>query len=75
MKTNNFTTPLFYQYKPINMSMNNLKKYRCNVCKWVYDPQEGDIKGSIPSGTPFEELPAEWVCPVCKAKKNKFSPL
>ena len=55
--------------------MKEMKKYRCNVCKWVYDPHEGDVKGGIPAGTPFEELPADWVCPVCKAKKNKFSPL
>lgn len=52
-----------------------MKKYRCNVCKWVYDPKEGDLKGKIPAGTPFEELPTNWVCPVCKAKKDKFSPM
>lgn len=52
-----------------------MKRYRCNVCKWVYDPKEGDLKSNIPAGTPFEELPVDWVCPVCKAKKNKFSPM
>ena len=49
-----------------------MKKYRCKVCKWVYDPEFGDIKGGIPANTPFENLPPDWVCPVCKAEKNKF---
>ena len=51
-----------------------MKKYRCKVCKWVYDPLMGDFKGGIPANTPFEELPADWVCPVCKADKSKFEP-
>ncbi|MBO7301214.1 MAG: rubredoxin [Bacteroidaceae bacterium] len=55
--------------------MKDSRKYRCNVCKWVYDPNEGDIKGGIPAGTTFDKLPATWVCPVCKAKKSKFTPL
>ena len=52
--------------------MKKLKKYRCKVCKWVYDPEFGDIKGGIPANTAFEDLPADWVCPVCKAERNKF---
>ena len=52
--------------------MKKMKKYRCTVCKWVYDPEFGDIKGGIPANTAFEDLPADWVCPVCKAERNKF---
>ena len=52
--------------------MKKMKKYRCKVCKWVYDPEFGDIKGSIPPNTAFEDLPADWKCPVCKAEKNQF---
>ena len=52
--------------------MKKLKKYRCKVCKWVYDPEFGDIKGGIPANTAFEDLPADWVCPVCKAERSKF---
>ena len=53
-------------------NMKKMKKYRCKVCKWVYDPEFGDIKGGIPANTAFEDLPADWVCPVCKAERNKF---
>ena len=52
--------------------MKMMKKYRCTVCKWVYDPEFGDIKGGIPANTPFEDLPADWKCPVCNAEKNQF---
>ena len=52
--------------------MKKMKKYRCKVCKWVYDPEFGDIKGGIPANTAFEDLPVDWVCPVCKAEKKKF---
>jgi rubredoxin len=38
----------------------------------VYDPEEGDDVWQIPPGTPFEELPDNWTCPVCEAPKNKF---
>ena len=42
-----------------------MKKYRCEVCDWVYDPAVGDPDGGIAPGTPFEEIPEDWVCPVC----------
>ena len=53
-------------------NMKKMKKYRCKKCKWVYDPEFGDIKGGIPANTAFEDLPADWVCPVCKAPKKQF---
>ena len=52
--------------------MKKMKKYRCKVCKWVYDPEFGDMMGGIPANTAFEDLPADWVCPVCKAPKKQF---
>lgn len=51
-----------------------MKKYVCNVCGYVYDPAAGDPDGKIPPGTPFENLPADWHCPVCGASKDEFSP-
>ena len=42
-----------------------MKKYRCVVCEWVYDPAVGDPDGGIAPGTPFEEIPDDWSCPVC----------
>jgi rubredoxin len=50
-------------------------KYECLVCGWVYDPAIGDPDGGIKLGTPFEKLPAGWVCPVCGATKDQFKKL
>jgi len=47
-------------------------KYRCTVCGYIYDPELGDPDGSIQPGTPFEEIPDDWVCPVCGAAKSDF---
>ena len=49
-----------------------MKKYKCSVCGWIYDPAAGDPKHGIVLGTPFEELPADWKCPVCKRGKEVF---
>jgi len=49
-----------------------MTKYRCTVCGWVYDPELGDPDGGIKPGTPFEEIPDDWVCPVCGAAKSEF---
>ena len=49
-----------------------MKKYKCTVCGYVYDPAKGDADGNVPAGTPFEKLPADWVCPVCGASKDDF---
>jgi flavin reductase (DIM6/NTAB) family NADH-FMN oxidoreductase RutF/rubredoxin len=47
-------------------------RYRCTVCGYVYDPEKGDPESGIAPGTPFEELPEDWVCPVCGAAKDEF---
>lgn len=47
-------------------------KYRCTVCGYIYDPEAGDPEGGIKPGTPFEELPDDWVCPVCGMGKDVF---
>lgn len=52
-----------------------MTKYRCVVCGYVYDPEEGDPEGNIPAGTLFEDLPDDWVCPVCGADKSMFKPV
>ena len=41
-------------------------------CGYVYDPARGDVRGEIPPGTPFDELPDNWRCPVCKVPKSSF---
>lgn len=52
-----------------------MQKYECNVCGYVYDPSEGDADGGIQPGVAFADLPDGWVCPVCGAGKDEFSPL
>jgi len=47
-------------------------KYKCTVCGYIYDPELGDPDGGIKPGTPFEEIPDDWVCPVCGASKDRF---
>ncbi|MBD1926046.1 rubredoxin [Trichocoleus sp. FACHB-90] len=49
-----------------------MKKYLCKICGYVYDPAEGDPDGGIPPGTPFENIPDDWVCPLCGATKEDF---
>ena len=49
-----------------------MKKYRCLVCGYVYDPAEGDREQGIPGGTSFADLPGDWVCPECGAPKSEF---
>ena len=49
-----------------------MAKYKCTVCGYIYDPELGDPDGGIKPGTPFEQIPDDWVCPVCGASKDKF---
>jgi len=49
-----------------------MDKYVCTVCGYVYDPEKGDPDGGIAPGTKFEDIPDEWVCPVCGVGKNDF---
>ncbi len=49
-----------------------MKKYRCVVCDWIYDPAIGDPEAGIEPGTAFEDLPEDWVCPLCGVGKDDF---
>jgi flavin reductase (DIM6/NTAB) family NADH-FMN oxidoreductase RutF/rubredoxin len=50
----------------------NMARYRCTVCGYIYDPQEGDPDSGVKPGTAFKDLPEEWACPVCGAAKSEF---
>ncbi len=63
------TAPSYIEEKKEVLKMT---KYRCTVCGWVYDPELGDPDGGIKAGTPFEEIPDDWVCPVCGVAKDEF---
>jgi len=49
-----------------------MRKFKCRICGYVYYPQNGDPSQKIKPNTPFEELPLNWVCPICKADKTNF---
>lgn len=49
-------------------------KWICKVCSMIYDPAVGDLDSGIAAGTPFEAIPADWVCPICGARKASFVP-
>ena len=51
---------------------NNMKKYVCDVCGWEYDPAVG--AEGIAAGTPWEQVPEDFVCPLCGVGKDEFSP-
>lgn len=50
-----------------------MKKYVCDVCGYVYDPEIGDPDNGIAPGTPFEDIPDNWECPDCGVTKEDFS--
>lgn len=52
----------------------SMQKYVCEVCGYIYDPAEGDPDNGVAPGTAFESLPDDWVCPMCGAEKEDFSP-
>ena len=49
-----------------------MTKYVCTVCGYVYDPEAGDPESGIAPGTPCEEIPDDWACPVCGVAKDMF---
>ena len=49
-----------------------MDKYRCVLCGWIYDPAKGDPNNGVEAGTPFEEVPEDWTCPLCGADKEHF---
>lgn len=55
-----------------NFNIVIMKKYVCIICGYVYDPAAGDPDSGIAPGTAFEDLPADWVCPLCGVGKEDF---
>ena len=59
----------------LSKQKNVMKKYICIPCGYIYDPKKGDPDEDVEPGTPFEELPEDWVCPVCGKDKDRFAAL
>lgn len=49
-----------------------MKKYVCTVCGYIYDPEAGDPDNGVDAGTAFEDVPEDWVCPLCSLGKDVF---
>lgn len=49
-----------------------MAKYECMVCGWIYDEEVGDLDSGVEAGTKWEDLPDDWVCPMCGAAKEDF---
>ena len=52
-----------------------MKQYECEVCGYIYDPEAGDPEGGVAPGTPFPDLPDDWVCPLCGVGVEDFREL
>lgn len=65
------TAPTYIK-EEMQKEVKKIERYRCTVCGYIYDPEKGDPDSGINPGTPFENLPADWVCPVCGADKSAF---
>jgi len=51
-----------------------MEKYVCVICGYEYDPADGDPSNGVEPGTKFEDIPEDWLCPVCGAPKSEFEP-
>jgi rubredoxin len=49
-----------------------MERYKCVICGYIYNPEEGDISSGIEPGIPFSDLPPDYVCPICSAGKEDF---
>lgn len=49
-----------------------MQKYVCSICGFVYDEAAGYPQGGIAPGTKWDDVPEDWVCPLCGAAKNEF---
>lgn len=59
-------------YKNFSVERTGNEQYECTQCKYIYNPKFGNEKAGIPKGTKFEDLPDDWVCPVCGEGKDMF---
>ena len=50
-----------------------MKKYVCSVCGWEYNEEIGNADNGIAPNTKFEDLPEDFVCPLCGVGKDMFN--
>lgn len=66
------TAPTYIANSEQSVPIDDKTKYQCTVCGYIYDPSDRNSDSGVPAGTLFENLPDNWVCPVCGAPKDKF---
>ena len=66
------TAPTYIENKNNFVPVNDMPKYKCSVCGYIYNSAVGDLDAGILAGTLFEDIPNDWVCPICGATKDKF---
>ena len=49
-----------------------MEKYKCTICGYIYNPEEGEPSNAINPGVEFADLPDDYICPVCGAEKEDF---
>lgn len=49
-----------------------MSRHKCKICGYIYDTEMGDPPTGVEPGTPFEELPSGWTCPICGAGQDDF---
>ena len=59
-------------FKNFSIEKTGNEQYECTQCKYIYNPKFGNEKVGIERGTKFDDLPEDWVCPVCGEGKDMF---
>ena len=57
------------------MAREKMKKYSCRNCGYMYNPVWGGFDTYIEPGTAFEDIPEDWLCPICWGGKDNFQPV
>lgn len=55
-----------------SVSKKNMRTWMCLICGWIYDEEAGLPEEGIAPGTLWEDVPPNWVCPECGARKEDF---
>jgi uncharacterized protein (TIGR02757 family) len=63
---------IYSNFRQLLNKETDMKRYRCLICGYIYNPEEGDPDNGIEAGTSFDDLPEDWVCPDCGVGKDEF---
>jgi rubredoxin len=67
--------PGYERASSFQQEASHMKKYECTACGYVYDPAKGHPGTGVQPGTAFEDIPEDWVCPLCGVGKDMFEPI